>query len=70
MKLYMDHLIESHEQPYEPHIIIPNLKMQKLRLIEVGKLAHRHTDDQWGSQHPCSESPHHAAYPDTIFSYM
>lgn len=70
MKLYMDHLIESHEQAHEPHVIIPNLQMQKLRLIEVGKLAHRRTDDQWGSRHPCSESPHCAAYPDTIFSYM
>lgn len=62
---------------HELGTIIPNLQMQKLRLIVVGELAHRHTIGQWGSQysrtdlsnrHPDCQFPHHAAYPDTVFA--
>lgn len=62
---------------YELRTIIPNLQMQKLRLIEVGEFAHSHAVGQWGSQlsipdlscqHPSSEFSHYAACPDVVFS--
>lgn len=62
---------------YELRTIIPNLQMQKLRLIEVGEFAHSHAVGQWGSQlsipdlssqHPSSEFSHCAACPDSVFS--
>lgn len=66
-----------HEQTYELHTIIPNLQMQKLKLIEVGELAHRHTVGQWrsqssspdlSSQRLCCEFLHHAACPNIVCS--